>query len=56
VSIWRGSNEINAGYLKEHAVTEARDRGWDTLSNGDFCWSGRLAATSSVVGQLPFVL
>jgi hypothetical protein len=22
-------------YLKEHAVTEARDRGWDRLSNGD---------------------
>lgn len=22
-------------YLKEHAVTEARDRGWDRLSNGE---------------------
>jgi hypothetical protein len=24
-----------ARYLTDHAVTEARDRGWDTLSNGD---------------------
>ena len=22
-------------YLTDHAVTEARDRGWDRLSNGD---------------------
>ena len=22
-------------YLEEHSVTEARDRGWDMLSNGD---------------------
>ena len=22
-------------YLKEHSVTEARDRGWDRLANGD---------------------
>lgn len=32
-----------SSFLTNHAVTEARERGWDTLSNGDLLAQAELA-------------
>jgi hypothetical protein len=38
-----------AGFLPGHVVTKAKDRGWDTLSNGDLLAAGEKAGFDVLV-------